>query len=458
MAENKVYTREIIEAFNILSEAGKAPGLKEKVALLKAGSGNHVLKDLLYYTFNSFLQYYVKQLPDVRPCFVTRMEHNYGEFIGLLDALSQRSVHSPKAAVAAFLEKCSDIEQTWYRKVIARNLEIGITAKGVNQAFPGLIPIYEVQLAESVKDVTLTDAKQLARLPEAFVLQYKIDGYRMNVHKFEDGHVDIRTRSGLPVTGYDRLEEEARAWLPAGMVYDGEVVSPELFSWIEGNMLSDSGTKIADRSLFTEAMRKCFSRETGKDGIFNIFDAVSLSEWRSQASKDDYSARLDFLRHGVDPVIEANRLTQMTVVPTSRVFYKNNAADMAEVVRIFHKFLSWGWEGLMIKSIESPYEWKRTKNLMKMKLMDTVDLTVLSVIEAEGQGRGQVGKLVCSYKGAELNIGTGKMTADEKRLYFENPNRIIGKTIEVAYQAESIGRNGEPVLDFARYMKLRKDK
>lgn len=458
MADKKVYTREIIEAFNILSEAGRTPGLKEKVALLKAGGSNHVLKELLYYTFNSFLQYYVKQLPDVRPCFVTSMERNYGEFISLLDSLSQRAVHSPKKAMAEFLEKCSDIEQTWYKKVIARNLEIGITAKGVNQAFPGLIPTYEVQLAESVKDVTLTDAKQLARLPEAFVLQYKIDGYRMNVHKFEDGHVDIRTRSGLPVTGYDRLEKEARAWLPAGRVYDGEMVSPELFSWIEGNMLSDSDTKIADRSLFTEAMRKCFSREAGKDGIFNIFDAVSLSEWRSQASKDDYKSRLDFLHHGVDPVIEANRLTQMTVVPTSRVFYKNNADDMAEVVRIFHKFLSWGWEGLMIKSIESPYEWKRTKNLMKMKLMDTVDLTVLSVIEAEGQGRGQVGKLVCSYKGAELNIGTGKMTADEKRLYFENPNRIIGKTIEVAYQAESIGRNGEPVLDFARYMKLRKDK
>ena len=57
-----------------------------------------------------------------------------------------------------------------------------------------------------------------------------------------------------------------------------------------------------------------------------------------------------------------------------------------------------------------------------------------------------------------LHIGTGKMTAEEKKLYFENPNRIIGKTVEVAYQAENIGRNGEPVLDFARFMKIRKDK
>lgn len=211
MADKKVYTREIIEAFNILNGTGKASGLKEKVALLKAGAGNHVLKELLYYTFNSFLQYYVKQLPDVHPCFITNMECDYVEFIHLLDSLSQRAVHSPKTAVAAFLEKCSAIEQTWYKKVIARNLEIGITAKGVNQAFPGLIPTYEVQLAESVKDVTLTDKKQLARLPEAFVLQYKIDGYRMNVHKFEDGHVDIRTRSGLPVTVSRYMQAQRRS-------------------------------------------------------------------------------------------------------------------------------------------------------------------------------------------------------------------------------------------------------
>lgn len=131
---------------------------------------------------------------------------------------------------------------------------------------------------------------------------------------------------------------------------------------------------------------------------------------------------------------------------------------MKEVIRIFHKFLSWGWEGLIIKDVDAVYAWKRTKSLLKMKLMDTADLTVISVIEAEGNGRGQVGKLVCDYNGVTMNIGTGKMTEAEKKMYLKDPNLIIGKTIEVAYQAVSTGKNGEPVLDFARYMKIRKDK
>ena len=91
--------------------------------------------------------------------------------------------------------------------------------------------------------------------------------------------------------------------------------------------------------------------------------------------------------------MEDNGLTQMTVVPTSRVYYKNNADDMAEVLRVFHKFLSWGWEGLMIKAVDAPYAWTRNKNVLKMKLMDTADLTVLSVIEGNGAGAGMVGKL-----------------------------------------------------------------
>ena len=450
--------QEIEAAFNALEKIKSEISTNGKVAVLKANGDNQALRTLLYYAFNSFKQYYIKQIPTVKPVLRPIQAGNYNIFIEMLEHLSTREIKDVKGVVADFMKLCNETEQMWYKRVLLRNLEIGITQKGVNKAYPGFIPVYDVQLAETVKDITLTDKKQLNRMPEAFVLQYKIDDYRLNIHKFCDGSVDIRTRSGLPVTGYTMLEEEARIFLPTERVYDGEMVSPQLFKWIEQNMLADNGDKIADRSLFQDAMRKCFAKEVGKDGIFNIFDVVSMNEWQTQNAKDTYHERLSFLNEGVKPIIDNNDITQMTVVPTSRVFYKNNPDDMAEVIRIFHKFLSWGWEGLMIKSVESVYSWSRTKNLMKMKLMDTADLEVLSVVEGTGAGAGMVGKLVCDYKGTILNIGTGKMTADEKKLYFKDPNKIIGKTIEVAYQAESLGKNGEPVLDFARYMKIRKDK
>lgn len=458
MNMKNVKPQEIEVAFAVLDKIKADKSANGKTALLNMYEGNEVLKTLLYYAFNSFMQYHIKQIPNVELASRPIQAENFTTFIMILDLLNDHQIRDPKSAVADFLKSCNETEQKWYKRVLLRNLEIGITQKGVNKAYPDFIPVYDVQLAETVKDITLTDKKQLNRIPEAFVLQYKIDGFRMNIHKYGDGSVDIKTRSGLLVSGYTRLEEEAREYLPREAVYDGEMVSPQLFKWIEQNMLADTGEKIADRSLFQDAMRKCFAKEIGKDGIFNIFDVVSMSEWESQTAKDSYQTRLAFLNNEVKAAVENNNSNQMTIVPTSRVFYKNNPDDMAEVIRIFHKFLSWGWEGLMIKSIESPYVWTRSKNVLKMKLMDTADLEVLSVVEGTGEGAGMVGKLVCSYKDTILNIGTGKMTTEEKKLYFENPNSIIGKTIEVAYQAESMGKNGEPVLDFARYMKIRKDK
>lgn len=452
------YREEIREAFKVLETLKTERSTNAKNAVLEAYAGNSVLKTLLYCAFNTFKQYYIKKLPDPVPAVKDIDPANYDNFLILLDALDERAFSDVYRHVEAFLRNCNEEEQTWYKSVLLRDLGIGITQKGVNKVYKNLIPVYDVLLADTVKDPTLTDKKTIARLPEAYVLQYKIDGYRMNIHKDGNGRVTIRTRSGLLVSGYEELEAEAAAILPCGKVYDGEMVSPELFAWIEKNMLVDNGGKIADRSLFRDAVSRVFAKAGNKKGIFNIFDAVDKTEWETQVAKEAYESRLDFLNNGVAGLLAENRSSQMTVVPTSRVFYKNNPDDLKETVRIFHKFLSYGWEGLMIKAVDAPYEWKRSKKLLKMKLMDTADLEVLDVIEGQGAGTGSVGKLVCDYKGTTLNIGTGKMTMDERIRYFENPNLIVGKTIEVLYQAESVGRNGEPVLDFARYRQIRKDK
>jgi DNA ligase-1 len=450
---------EIRDAFRALELVANERSTNAKENLLRLHEGNQMLRTLLYYTFNTFMQYYIKMVPEVEPAQKDIDVDNFNKFIELLDRLAKREIHQDiPGHVANFLKYCNAEEQLWYSRVIKRNLEIGIAEKTVNKVYGGYIPVYDVQLADKVADVTLTDPNTLKKLPARFVVQYKIDGYRLNIHKANNGQVSICSRNGVPVKGYSRLEKEAAEYLPSGLVYDGEMVSPKLFKWIEENMLRDDGQKIADRSLFQEAMSKAFSHEINKEGIFNIFDAVKQSEWDSQKAAETYETRIARLDGLVSPIVAKEEVTQMTMVPTSRVFYKDNPDDLAEVVNIFHKFLSWGWEGLMIKNVDAAYEWKRTKNLLKVKLMDTVDLEVLSVVEGTGAGAGMVGKLVCDYKGVKLNIGAGRLTTEEKIAYWKNPNAIIGKTIEVMYQAESVGKNGDPVLDFARYIKLRSDK
>lgn len=450
---------EIKEAFHALFAIGNESSTNAKMDVLRNNEKNTVLKTLFYYTFNTFMQYYIKKVPEVEAAEKDVDVDNYLKFVNLLDTLAKRQINSDIAGhVAEFLKHCNAEEQLWYVRVIKRNLEIGISEKTINKIYNNYIPVYNVQLADRIKDTTLTDIKTIKRLPERFVVQYKIDGYRLNIHKNEHGEVQICTRSGVPVKGYDKLEAEAKEYLPNSFVYDGEMVSMKLFSWIEQNMLRAGNEKIADRNLFQEAVSKVFSKESNKEGVFNIFDVVKIDEWESQKASETYEHRIENLNNNIKPIVTMDDITQMTVVPTSRIFYRDNPDDLAEVVKIFHKFLSYGWEGLMIKSVDSAYEWKRTKNLQKLKLMDTADLQVLSVIEGEGCGAGAVGKLVCNYKGTQLNIETGHMTMDEKIRYWKNPNLIIGKTIEVSYQAERLGKNGEPILDFALYKQIRDDK
>lgn len=116
---------------------------------------------LLYHAFNSFLQYYIKQIPVVEPANRPIQTENYEAFLVLLDDLNARRRKDVKGAVADFLKGCNRTEQSWSTMVLLRDLQLGITQKGVNKVYTGLIPVYEVQLAETVKDVTLTDKNMI---------------------------------------------------------------------------------------------------------------------------------------------------------------------------------------------------------------------------------------------------------------------------------------------------------
>jgi DNA ligase-1 len=95
-----------------------------------------------------------------------------------------------------------------------------------------------------------------------------------------------------------------------------------------------------------------------------------------------------------------------------------------------------GWEGCMV-NIDAPYECKRTSNLLKLKEMQSNDLIVVSVEEGEGKYKGMMGKCVVEYKGGEVGVGSG-WKDDERQYYWENPDELIGRVVEVQFFEQSI--------------------
>lgn len=448
----------IISAFKALSSIEEVSSLNSKQDILQKNSGNDVLKNLLYLAYNPYLQFYIKKIPVTQDeCSDNEiLPIRYEGFLSMLVDFSKRKVTGNEAIneLSVFLTGCSPEEYKWYTRVIGKDLCIGLADKGINKAFKGLIPTYEVLLADKIapEDLDLNTAKAMKQLPDHMVTQYKIDGYRLNIHHLETGEVIIRTRNGKYVKGYKDLEKSATQ-LPRGYVYDGEIVAPELFDWIQSNVKSHSDEVIANRDLFSEVMSHAFSKEDNKKGIFNVFDMIPLNDWVTRKSTQTYQERLQNLNELVKPL----ELPDIMVVPTSRVYDKSNEDDLKEIVEQFHQFVNIGWEGLMIKNVDSYYEWKRSKNLLKMKLMDTIDLVVTDIYEGTGKYEGMMGGVYCDYKGFKLGVGSGWSDL-ARRTYWNKKNLILGKTIEIAYQAETKNKNGGLSLSFPVFKSLRLDK
>ena len=63
----------------------------------------------------------------------------------------------------------------------------------------------------------------------------------------------------------------------------------------------------------------------------------------------------------------------------------------------------------------------------------------------------------CDYKGFELGVGSGFI--DEQRYYYwNNPDDIIGKIVEVKYKNETKNKQGGLSVQFPTFITIRNDK
>lgn len=440
----------ITQALSALDRLEAARGSIAKSRVMSECTDNPVFQLMLKSAYDPFRQFHVKKLPSVTPTGEGQKLTNWHDFVNLLCGLSSRELSGNTALseVAEVLMACDPAEFKWYSRVLLKDLRCGIAATSINKVFPKLVPVYEVMLADKIPAENL-GLEDVRCLPEHAVTQYKIDGYRLNIVR--NGDAAAFSRNGKPVYGYDDLLKEAMK-LPDGYVYDGEMVSPELMSQIAKNMASGRRVE-ANRDLFIEAVRGVHSKKSGKKGVFNLFDMVPLSEWKSRQTTEPLSVRMERIYHDILPL----RLENILVVPTSRVYDTGKAEDRAEIVKAFHGYLDVGWEGLMLKDWDAPYVFGRSRKLLKMKLMDTLDLPVVSIEEGTGRLTGMMGAAIVEFRGNTVHVGSGWSDAQRKQ-YWDDQNLLVGKCIEVSYQAVTHDASGKESLSFPVFKSVREDK
>ena len=315
--------------------------------------------------------------------------------------------------------------------LICKDLSIGCDAKTINSVIPGLIPTFNVMLAEKYFD------KPERVLGKTFAVTTKIDGGRIIAIK-ENGSVSFFTRAGQRYEGLVDLEKEMTETFPEGTVLDGEIT-----------ILNNAG--IPSKEAYKRAMK--ITRSDGeKHGLkMKVFDTLGIDEWRAQRSTTDYVTRravLDGLYF--QPAIQR---TYFEVLPE---LYRGN--DPAKILELLDEAIANQEEGVMINICDAPYEFKRTTNLLKVKKMQTMDLQIIGFEEGSGKYSGTLGAILVRYKnGNTVKVGSG-FTDWLRSEIWNNQNKYWDRICEIQYFEETTNQDGGESLRFPIFKDFRYDK
>lgn len=315
-------------------------------------------------------------------------------------------------------------------KLICKDLPLGVDAKSINAAMPGLIPTFNVQLAQKYFE------KPEKLEGKSFAVTTKIDGGRIIAIK-DNGKVEFYTRAGQRYEGLVDLEEEMLRTFPDGTVLDGEIT-----------ILDDKG--IPSKEAYKRAMK--ITRSDGeKHGLkMKCFDAMYIDEWKNQKCTHDYIERRMLLKGLYGS--ESNH-KYFEVIPE---LYRGD--DTSKILELLDEAIANKEEGVMINLLDAPYEFGRTWSLMKVKKMNTLDLEIVGFEEGSGRLSGTLGAILVRYKdGNIVKVGSG-FSDGLRDLLWTEPTDMIGKIVEVQYFEETSNADGGKSLRFPVFKDFRPDK
>lgn len=304
-----------------------------------------------------------------------------------------------------------DFEKDIFKKIVCKNLPIGIDAKTINKCFPSLIPTFDVCLCDKYYDrPELVDGKR------EFAISTKIDGCRCIAIK-EKGMVRLVSRQGKLWLGCREIEKAIQELPINNFVFDGEITIKDFM-------------KYPSKEVYKMTTKIISTKDEIKEGIcLNVFDGMSLKDWNVNNCSEDYSWR----HHYINRILEYNKSDALSFVED--IYVGNDPAKIEELMKGIVR--TDDWEGLVIKFTDSKYEWKRSKNWLKVKAFDEMDLIVKDVEEGTNSNQNRLGALICEIEHPKLGhieakVGSG-YSEDERIRFWEMKNELIGRTISVQY-------------------------
>ena len=381
----------------------------------------------------------------------------YPEFIELLEQLKERKLTGNDAidAVAKMsLQFSSDEWNNFCAPVIRRDLRAGFSVATINKVCKKTdyeVPVFKCQLA--------TNGDGRPEMSGTKRLEPKLDGVRvLMVVSMEPGMYDhpepvatCYSRNGKIFENFTHIEDQVTTNVrkiitllgndigncTKGFVFDGEVVGASF------------------NELMKQARRKTDAK--ADDTVFHVFDVMPLADFQRGHCNAQFRKRITAMNN-LRPLLE----NLSSVETMSHIIVDLDTDEGKQQIKTYsNDMVNAGFEGIMIKDLEAPYECKRNLFWMKWKPTITVDLQVIDIEEGTGRNKSRLGALVCqgTDDGKLINVNVGSGFSDDQRAeFYGNQFDVIGETVEVLCDAVSQNQDGSYSLRFPRFVRFRDDK
>lgn len=385
--------------------------LNDKKEIIKSNQDNELFKECLVWLLDSNIQTGISNKKINKNVRIS--EYCIPNFSELMDYLKKHNTGTDDdiSIAKTFINNRSDEYREFYEGMITKTYRLGADAKLVNSVIPGLIPTFDIQLGTSIEKCKLSDNCYIS-------ISHKMNGTRCC---YLNGI--FKSRQNKEYLGLNHIYEDLKKIGVEEWFVDGELV------YKNDENLSDSESFQIGCGL---TQQKDADKSKLKLVIFDMFSAFEFTKY--QTSTQTYKERKQNLLY-IKKKIEDNNLKNIEVVE-----FMYEGTDHSKIWECLDEAERLGWEGVMI-NLDTQYECKRTKNLIKVKKFFDIDLRCIGVnIATSGKYKGLLGSVTCKYYDNTVDVGSG-FTDDERKYYTEHPEDIIGKLITVKYKEVTKDKN-----------------
>ena len=417
------------EVIKIFKQIQDTSSINDKKAIITTNKDNELFKKCLVFLLDGNvitgisdkkIHKKVEPSSELAPYYLCR----HSTFEEVIDYLNKNNTGTDADIyeIQAFLYGHED-DREFYEQMITKSFRLGADAKLVNKCIPNLIPTFDIQLGTSIEKVKLSGNEKI-------FISRKLNGTRCAFVGDK-----CLTRQNKEYKGLDHIVADLQ-----------NLVGKDTF--VDGELLYKNKEGLSDSEAFQKGTGIAMSKGDKSNLKLVIFDMFPLDEFWSGKSKEPYSNRKK-------QIVELNE--KIKTLGTDNLEIVQMCYEGYEHSEIW-KWLDYAeqhdWEGVII-NLDTPYECKRTKNLIKVKKFYTYDLEVVGVEEGTGRNKGALGALVVKYKNNTVNVGSG-FTDEERSYYWNNQNEIIGRVIEVKYKEITTDKKTDlESLQFPVYVGLR---